>query len=119
MLFEPQCDRACHKRDGRKMLAQAVMQILTEAALLAVTDGEDFSFQSAGAIFQDSLSFFLVADVDNHRDRRLSSAFGVAQRRRTHANPQSTPIFATITFFELIRLGFIDDSAKKSPALCH
>ena len=60
------------------MLAQAVVQILTEAALFAVTNGEDFAFQSASAIFQDSLSFFLVTDVQNNRDRRLCFAFGVA-----------------------------------------
>ena len=29
------------------MLAQAIVQFLTEAALFAVTDGEDFAFQSA------------------------------------------------------------------------
>ena len=101
------------------MLAKAVVQLLPEAALFAITDGEDFAFQSAGAIFQYGLSFFLITDVENDRDRRLCFAFGVAQWRRTHTDPQSRPIFATIAFFELIRLGFGDDPAKKSPALCH
>src|SRR6266576_2301030 len=118
MLFEPQCDRARHERDGGKMLAQAIVQFLTEAALFAVTDGEDFAFQPAGALFQNGLSFFLVGDVENNRDRRLGFAFEVAQWRRAHTDPQAGPIFATITFFELVRLGFTDDSAKKSPALC-
>jgi len=101
------------------MLAQAVVQILTDPALFTVTDGEDFAFQSTGTIFQDRLSFFLVADVENNRDGRSSFAFGVAQWRRTEANPQSRPFFASITFFELIRLGFIDESVKKSLALGH
>jgi len=62
------------ERDGGKMLAQAIVQFLTEAALFAVTDGEDFAFQAAGAVFQDGLSFFLVADVENNRDGRLGFA---------------------------------------------
>ena len=69
------------------MLAKAVVQLLPEAALFAITDGEDFAFQSAGAVFQDSLSFFLIADVENNRNRRFGFAFGVAQWRRTHTNP--------------------------------
>ena len=100
------------------MLAQAVVQILTEAALFAVTDGQDFAFQSAGAVFQDGLSFFLVADVENNRDRRLGFTLSVAQWRRAHTDPHGRPIFATITFFELVRFGLFDDPVKKSPALC-
>src|SRR6267154_2841263 len=99
MLFEPQCDRARHERNGSKMLAQTVVQFLTEAALFAITDGEDFAFQPAGAVFQDGLSFFLVADVENNRDRRLGFAFGISQWRRTYTNPHSRSTFATITFF--------------------
>src|SRR5436190_20275727 len=118
MLFEPQCDRARHERNGSKMLAQTVVQFLTEAALFAITDGEDFAFQSASAVFQDGLSFFLIADVDNNRDRRLGFAFGIAQWRCAHTNPQRGSIFATIAFFELVWFGFTDDSTKKSPALC-
>ena len=118
MLFEPQCDRARHERDGGKMLAQAIVQFLTEAALFAVTDGEDFAFQPASAVFQDGLSFFLIADVENNRDGRLGFAFGVAQWRRAHTDPQAGPIFATITFFELVWFGFPDDPVKKSLALC-
>src|SRR4030095_8648924 len=119
MLSKPQCDRAGHERDGSKMLAQAVVQLLPEAALFAVTDSKDFAFQSAGTIFQDGLSFSLVANVENHRHGRLCFAFGVAQWRRTYADPKSRPIFATITFFELVRFGLTDDSAKKSPAMCN
>src|SRR6478672_6694621 len=100
------------------MLAQTVVQLLPEAALFAVANGKNFAFQSAGAVFQDSLSFFLVADVENNRDGRLSFAFGVAQWRRAHTDPQGGAIFATITFFELVRFGFPDDPVKKSPALC-
>src|SRR6266568_6519773 len=48
MLLESQSDRASHERDGSKMLAQAVVQLLPDAALFAVTDGKDFAFQSAG-----------------------------------------------------------------------
>src|SRR5205807_8292309 len=118
MLFEPQCDRARHKRDGRKMLAQAVVQILTEAALFAVTDGQDFAFQPAGAVFQDGLSFFLVADVETNRDGRLGFVFDVAQWRRTHTDPQARPIFAAIAFFELVRFGFPDYPVKSSLAFC-
>src|SRR4029077_20847042 len=116
MVLKPQCHRARHERDGGKMLAQAVMQILTEAALFAVTDGGVFPFQSAGALFQDGLSFFLVGDVENNRDRRLGFALAVAQWRRAHADPQKRAVLTTITLFELIRLGFSDDSAKKAPA---
>src|SRR2546423_9532932 len=119
MLLEPEGDRASHERDGSKMLAQAVVQLLPEAALFAVTDGKDFAFQCSGAIFQDGLSFFSIADVENNRDGRLCFALGVAQWGSTDADPQSRPIFATITFFELVRLGCTDDSAKKSPAMCN
>src|SRR6476619_1069745 len=119
MLFEPQCDRARHERDGAKMLAKAVMQLLPKAALFAITDGEDFSFQPARAIFQDGLSFFSIADVNNNRDCRLGFAFVVSQRRRTHTYPEGGSIFAAITFFQLIWLGFSDNPAKKSPAFCH
>src|SRR5437868_3486950 len=106
MFFEPQCDRARHKCDSSKMLAQTVMQFLTEPALFAVTDGEDFAFQSASAVFQDGLSFFLVADVDNNRDRRLGFAFGVAQWRRAHTDPQERPFLATITFLQFAQCIF-------------
>src|SRR4029079_6983729 len=61
-------------------------------------------------------SFFLVGDVDHNRDCRLSVALAVAQWRRAHADPQKRAVFTTITLFELIRLGFSDDSAKKAPA---
>ena len=87
MVFKPECDRARHISDGGKMLAQAIVQILTDAASFAVTNGEDFSLQSARTIFQDGLSFFLVADVENNRNRRLCFALGVAQWRRTDADP--------------------------------
>src|SRR5207247_8679178 len=112
MLFESQRDRARHKRDGSKMLAQTVVQILADAALFAVTDGEYLAFQSARTIFQKSLGFFLVADVDNNRNRRLGFAFGAAQCRRTNTHPQSGAIFAKITIFQLIRVAFRDDVAK-------
>src|SRR5437868_12434447 len=113
MVFKPQCDRAGHISNGGKMLAQAVVQILADAALFTVTDGEDLAFQSARTIFQKSLSFFLVADVDNNRNRRLGFAFGVAQWRCNDADPQSSPIFATITLLEQIWLGFTHESATK------
>src|SRR5207237_8565021 len=101
MVFKPQCDRAGHISNGGKMLAQAVVQILADAALFTVTDGEDLAFQSARTIFQQVLSFFLVSDLDNNRNRRLGLAFGVAQWRCTDAYRQMCPIVAPVTFLYL------------------
>src|SRR5215475_3199266 len=111
------------------MLAQTVVQFLSQPLLLTVADRQDFSFQSLApfnlalqffvcraqlarsfayaplqqflGFLQTCLRFFTRRNIDRHRYGGLNLARRVSHRRNADVSPQDRPVLANVTLFNV------------------